>query len=86
VISRDAATGDYWLKDLNDDRRERVKADRLFAWTPEIDAKIAEYEALRDEANALLRKANAVLKTIRKPSDDEVALLLLDLAKAPEEE
>jgi hypothetical protein len=86
VVSRDAKTGEYWVKDLEDDRRERVKAEKLFPWTPEIDQQVEAYLELRRQVSDLSRQANETLKTLTKPGKDAVALMLLDLSKAPEEE
>jgi hypothetical protein len=86
VVSRDAATGEYWVIQLKTGRRERVKAEKLFPWTPSIDATLVEYERLRSEGHAILRQASDLLKTLKKGSKDEIADMLIELSKAPEEE
>ena len=86
VVSRDASTGEYWVIRLDNGRRERVKADKLFPWTPEVDTKIAEYERLQEEARSFMRQASAVIQSIKKGSKDEIADMLIELSKAPEEE
>lgn len=86
VVSRDAATGEYWVKDLDDDRRQRVKADKLFPWTPKIDEQIKAYHAKTAEGQAILREARKMLDNLQKPSKDAIAEMLLDLAKAPVED
>ena len=86
VVSRDANTGEYWVKDLDDDRRQRVKAEKLFPWTPKIDEQIKAYQAKTAEGQAILQEARKMLDKLQKPSKDAIAEMLLDLAKAPVED
>lgn len=86
VISRDAKTGEYWVKDLNEDRRQREKADNLFPWTAKVEQTLAAYHAKCAEGNALLQEASKMLDKFQKPSKDAIAEMLLDLAKAPVED
>lgn len=86
ITSRDAKTGEFWIVKEGNERRARVKGQYLRPWTTEIEETLAEVKRIQAEGYDLIRKSDALRKSIKPLTQEQLEAFLADLMQTVEAE